>query len=85
MALFQFSTLYKHPELELLYSLVTDSGFVYERALVWESLEDVDQSLSCFYDSWFCPSHESNAHYTGPPETGDHSTTSNRPQQEELE
>ncbi|KAG2171827.1 hypothetical protein INT43_008207, partial [Umbelopsis isabellina] len=80
-----FSTIYKHPELELLYTLVTDSGFVYEMALVWESLEDVDQSLSCFYDSWFCPSHGSNADYTGPPETEDHSTVLNKPQQEELD
>ncbi|KAI8579245.1 hypothetical protein K450DRAFT_243482 [Umbelopsis ramanniana AG] len=56
-----FYTLYKHPDLELLYTLVTDSGFAYERALVWESLQDVDQALAAFYDSWFCPSHE-NSH-----------------------
>ncbi|KAG2176680.1 hypothetical protein INT44_007344 [Umbelopsis vinacea] len=56
-----FYTLYKHPDLELLYTLVTDSGFAYERALVWESLQDVDQAMAAFYDSWFCPSHE-NSH-----------------------
>jgi hypothetical protein len=44
--------------LELLYTLVTDSGFVYERAVVWESLQDVDQAMAAFYDSWFCPSHD---------------------------
>lgn len=38
--------------------MVTDSGFVYERALVWESLQDVDQAMAAFYDSWFCPSHD---------------------------
>ncbi|CAM0136981.1 unnamed protein product [Umbelopsis sp. WA50703] len=74
-----------HPELELLYTLVTDSGFVYERALVWESLEDVDQSLSRFYDSWFCPSHQSNVEYTAPSETAEYSKALNRPQQEELD
>jgi hypothetical protein len=58
---------------------------VYERALVWESLEDVDQSLSRFYDSWFCPSHQSNVEYTAPSETAEYSKALNRPQQEELE
>jgi hypothetical protein len=48
--------------MELLYTLVTDSGFVFERALVWESLQDVDQSMAAFYDSWFCPSHDTSHH-----------------------
>lgn len=33
--------------------LVTDSGLVLERSIIWESLGDVDQSSSEFYDGCF--------------------------------
>ncbi|KAI9013779.1 hypothetical protein CLU79DRAFT_768696 [Phycomyces nitens] len=48
-----FSTLYKHPETEGLYTLVTDSGLVKERSFVWESLADIDQGASEFFDGIF--------------------------------
>ncbi|KAI7869319.1 hypothetical protein BDF14DRAFT_351177 [Spinellus fusiger] len=48
-----FSTLYKHPETEGLYTLVTDSGLVKERSFVWESLADIDQGASEFFDGFF--------------------------------
>jgi hypothetical protein len=69
-----------------LYTLVTDSGFAYERALVWESLQDVDQAMAAFYDSWFCPSHENSLglqHAVGSSSEGQPQTT--QQQQKDLE
>ncbi|KAG0194215.1 hypothetical protein DFQ28_000934 [Apophysomyces sp. BC1034] len=43
----------KHPETGQLYTLVTDSGLVSERAFVWESLTDVDQGTAEFFDDQF--------------------------------
>ena len=48
----QFSTVYRHPSLGL-YMLVTDSGLVSERSVVWESLADVDQGSSEFCNGSF--------------------------------
>ncbi|KAI8365203.1 uncharacterized protein BYT42DRAFT_589150 [Radiomyces spectabilis] len=53
-----FSTVYKHPETERLYMLVTDSSLASERSFVWESLSDVDQGMSEFFDSHFQKPHE---------------------------
>ncbi|SDA01484.1 BZ3500_MvSof-1268-A1-R1_Chr10-1g02712 [Microbotryum saponariae] len=39
-----------HRPLPRLFTLVTDSAFVHEPEIVWESLEDVDGSASEFYD-----------------------------------
>ncbi|KAI7908088.1 uncharacterized protein BX663DRAFT_19884 [Cokeromyces recurvatus] len=47
-----FSTVYKHPDLGL-YMLITDSGLVLERSIVWESLSDIDQGSSEFLDGFF--------------------------------
>ncbi|KAF1798927.1 hypothetical protein FB192DRAFT_1394037 [Mucor lusitanicus] len=47
-----FSTVYRHPSLGL-YMLVTDSGLVSERSIVWESLADVDQGSSEFCNGSF--------------------------------
>ncbi|KAL7318615.1 hypothetical protein PS15m_001836 [Mucor circinelloides] len=47
-----FSTMYRHPSLGL-YMLVTDSGLVSERSVVWESLADVDQGSSEFCNGSF--------------------------------
>ncbi|KAI8644800.1 hypothetical protein BD408DRAFT_412898 [Parasitella parasitica] len=47
-----FSTVYRHPTLGL-YMLVTDSGLVSERSVIWESLADVDQGSSEFRSSSF--------------------------------
>ncbi|SAM00203.1 hypothetical protein [Absidia glauca] len=49
-----FSTLYKHPVSDKLYTLVTDSGLVSESNVVWETLGDVDQATSEFVNSQFC-------------------------------
>ncbi|KAI7854024.1 hypothetical protein BDC45DRAFT_509624 [Circinella umbellata] len=48
-----FSTIYKHPETSTLYILVTDSGLVSEKSIVWENLGDVDQGASEFFNSDF--------------------------------
>ncbi|GAN00822.1 protein FAM63B [Mucor ambiguus] len=47
-----FSTVYRHPSSGL-YMLVTDSGLVSERSVVWESLADVDQGSSEFFNGSF--------------------------------
>ncbi|EPB90420.1 hypothetical protein HMPREF1544_02786 [Mucor circinelloides 1006PhL] len=47
-----FSTMYRHPT-QGLYMLVTDSGLVSERSVVWESLADVDQGSSEFCNGSF--------------------------------
>ncbi|CAO3660898.1 unnamed protein product [Rhizopus stolonifer] len=49
-----FSTVYKHPEFGLL-MLVTDSGFIKERSVTWESLGDVDQGSAEFFNDSFHP------------------------------
>ncbi|KAL1914642.1 uncharacterized protein VTP21DRAFT_8053 [Calcarisporiella thermophila] len=46
-----FSTLIKNSS--TLYTLVTDASFVGERKVVWESLLDLDQSTSEFFDGKF--------------------------------
>ncbi|KAI8047848.1 uncharacterized protein B0P05DRAFT_565268 [Gilbertella persicaria] len=50
-----FSTLYRHPTSGL-YMLVTDAGLVSEGSVVWESLNDIDQGSSAFFNSQFIPS-----------------------------
>ncbi|CEP10845.1 hypothetical protein [Parasitella parasitica] len=47
-----FSTVYRHPTLGL-YMLVTDSGLVSERSIIWESLADVDHGSSEFRNGSF--------------------------------
>ncbi|KAL5340664.1 hypothetical protein BJX70DRAFT_103688 [Aspergillus crustosus] len=44
-----FSTLYKHPQLHQLYTLVTDAGYSNHAEVVWESLVDVTGSNAGFY------------------------------------
>lgn len=44
--------MYRHPS-QGLYMLVTDSGLVSERSVVWESLADVDQGSSEFCNGSF--------------------------------
>ncbi|KAJ1923841.1 hypothetical protein IWQ60_005620 [Tieghemiomyces parasiticus] len=47
-----FSTLYKRANGEL-FLLVTDAGYANAPDVVWESLRDVDQDGSCFYNDMF--------------------------------
>ncbi|KAI8368407.1 FAM63A-like protein [Choanephora cucurbitarum] len=49
-----FSTVYRHPTSGL-YMLVTDSGLLNQQSIVWESLNDIDQGSSAFFDSQFRP------------------------------
>ncbi|CAO3617974.1 unnamed protein product [Cunninghamella echinulata] len=49
-----FSTLFKHPITEQLYTLITDTGYVSESNIVWETLNDIDQGTSKFVNSEFC-------------------------------
>ncbi|KAL4773405.1 hypothetical protein BDW60DRAFT_185031 [Aspergillus nidulans var. acristatus] len=44
-----FSTLYKHPQLQRLFTLVTDAGYSNHAEVVWESLVDVNGSNAGFY------------------------------------
>ncbi|KAL2828032.1 hypothetical protein BDW59DRAFT_53700 [Aspergillus cavernicola] len=44
-----FSTLYKHPQLHQLFTLVTDAGYSNHEEVVWESLVDVNGSNTGFY------------------------------------
>ncbi|KAL4904380.1 hypothetical protein BDW74DRAFT_29973 [Aspergillus multicolor] len=44
-----FSTLYKHPQLQQLFTLVTDAGYSDHAEVVWESLVDVNGSNAGFY------------------------------------
>ncbi|KAL4882246.1 hypothetical protein BJY04DRAFT_187516 [Aspergillus karnatakaensis] len=44
-----FSTLYKHPQFDQLFTLVTDAGYSNHAEVVWESLVDVTGSNASFY------------------------------------
>ncbi|KAL5049467.1 hypothetical protein BDW71DRAFT_161258 [Aspergillus fruticulosus] len=44
-----FSTLYKHPQLQRLFTLVTDAGYSNHAEVIWESLVDVNGSSAGFY------------------------------------
>ncbi|KAL2846656.1 hypothetical protein BJY01DRAFT_173714 [Aspergillus pseudoustus] len=44
-----FSTIYKHPLLQTLFTLVTDAGYSNHAEVVWESLVDVTGSNAGFY------------------------------------
>ncbi|KAI9339854.1 hypothetical protein BD770DRAFT_399956 [Pilaira anomala] len=46
-----FSTVYRHPN--GLFMLVTDSGLVLERSVIWENITDIDQGASQFYNGNF--------------------------------
>lgn len=48
-----------------LYTLVTDSTFAREDAVVWETLEDVDGSASMFVDAAFVRSSTAGGDYSG--------------------
>ena len=50
-----FSTLYKHPQSQELYTLVTDAGYANHAEIVWESLVDVSGSRAGFFSGDFRP------------------------------
>ncbi|PYH48480.1 MINDY family deubiquitinase [Aspergillus saccharolyticus JOP 1030-1] len=50
-----FTTLYKHPQLNRLFTLVTDAGYASHAEVVWESLVDVNGSSTSYYAGDFRP------------------------------
>ena len=50
-----FSTIYKHPESGVLYTLVTDAGYSDRDEIIWESLVDVNGQESEFFSGDFRP------------------------------
>lgn len=50
-----FSTLFKHPLSNQLFTLVTDAGYAGHEDIVWESLVDVDGANSSFFSGDFQP------------------------------
>ncbi|PLB52170.1 hypothetical protein P170DRAFT_377731 [Aspergillus steynii IBT 23096] len=50
-----FTTLYKHPKSQQLYTLVTDAGYSNYAEIVWESLVDVNGSSAGFFAGDFRP------------------------------
>lgn len=50
-----FSTLYKHPQSQQLYTLVTDAGYASHAEVVWESLVDMTGFNTEYYSGDFRP------------------------------
>lgn len=50
-----FSTLYKHPDSNQLFTLVTDAGYASHAEIVWESLADVNGSNAELFSGDFRP------------------------------
>lgn len=70
-----FSTLYKHPQSQELYTLVTDAGYASHAEIVWECLVDVSGSRAEFFSGDFRPVGH------GPSGAPEHSGTSTAPTQ----
>lgn len=65
-----FSTLYRHPQTQQLFALVTDAGYAGHEEIVWESLVDVNGEHSEFFSGDFLV-------IGGPPQdTDDHASGS---------
>ncbi|KAL4978952.1 hypothetical protein BDW66DRAFT_6239 [Aspergillus desertorum] len=69
-----FSTLYKHPQLQRLFTLVTDAGYSNHAEVVWESLVDVNGSNAGFFAGDFRLVSHSTPHESDPsgPRTSSH-------------
>lgn len=48
-----FSTIYKHPRNQRLYTLITDAGYADRDEVIWESLEDISGARSEFFSGDF--------------------------------
>lgn len=48
-----FSTIYKHPRTQRLYTLITDAGYADRDEIIWESLEDITGARSEFFSGDF--------------------------------
>lgn len=88
-----FSTLYKHPQSQELYTLVTDAGYASHAEIVWECLVDVSGSRAEFFSGDFRPvghgpsgAPEHSGTLAAPTQTGGHSSESNEsPSQEQSD
>ena len=83
-----FSTLYKHPHLHQLYTMVTDAGYSGHAEVVWECLADVSGSKAEFFSGDFRPvSHSAaDAGPAGPRTSSNqaHTTTPSKPIKETM-
>ncbi|KAL4914647.1 hypothetical protein BDW62DRAFT_138130 [Aspergillus aurantiobrunneus] len=72
-----FSTVYKHPQLHQLFTLVTDAGYSNHAEVVWESLVDVNGSNTGFYAGDFRLVSHSTSHASDPsgPRTSSNDTS----------
>ena len=58
-----FSTIYKHPRDQRLYTLITDAGYADRDEIIWETLEDINGARSEFFAGDFSSvSHGDTAH-----------------------
>lgn len=58
-----FSTIYKHPRDQRLYTLITDAGYADRDEIIWETLEDINGARSEFFAGDFSSvSHEDSRH-----------------------
>ncbi|PYI07780.1 hypothetical protein BO78DRAFT_428640 [Aspergillus sclerotiicarbonarius CBS 121057] len=78
-----FSTLYKHPQLCRLFTLVTDAGYSSHAEVVWESLVDVNGSEAGFYSGDFRPVSHNAPQQSDPsgPRTSSNSDNTSQPQE----
>ncbi|PYH90118.1 hypothetical protein BO71DRAFT_90747 [Aspergillus ellipticus CBS 707.79] len=69
-----FSTLYKHPQLNQLFTLVTDAGYSSHAEVVWENLVDVNGSDAGFFAGDFRPVSHNTPQHSNPsgPRTSSH-------------
>lgn len=61
-----FSTLYKHPQLHQLFTMVSDAGYSGHAEVVWECLVDVSGSRAGFFSGDFRPVGNTPAESPGP-------------------
>lgn len=57
-----FSTIYKHPRDQRLYTLITDAGYADRDEIIWESLEDINGARSEFFSGDFSSANNSTGH-----------------------
>lgn len=61
-----FSTIYKHPRDQRLYTLITDAGYADRDEIIWESLEDITGARSDFFSGDFNSVSHGDSHHAIP-------------------
>lgn len=61
-----FSTIYKHPRDQRLYTLITDAGYADRDEIIWESLEDITGARSDFFSGDFNSVSHGDTHHSIP-------------------